>query len=284
MTVVMHRILVVSESRITRRVVEMTFADQPVELVTALTGPAGLEAWDARGAAVVLADVSMDGLDGLALARHVQATAGTRPAAVLLMAGQHDLPDAAAVAAADVRAVIRKPLDSLQLIDAVREVLRTARPPKPAPAASLVGQAEPRPEAPAAVAADSLSPDGVVAAWTSPEPDQSAVMVVDDAVPALGADDLERVAARVAALWSGDARHEARVQELVAARAEGLTAASATAAVARLAPAAASAAAERLVREMAPALVEQVARLVVADFAERLVREEIARMRSAHAR
>ena len=70
----------------------------------------------------------------------------------------------------------------------------------------------------------------------------------------------------------------------MAARAEGLTAASAAAVVERLAPAAASEAAERLVREMAPALVEQVARLVVADFAERLVREEIARMRSSHQR
>lgn len=103
MTVVIPRVLVVSESRITRRVVEMTFADQPVELVVAITGPAGLAAWDAQPFAVVLADVAMDGTGGLALARHVQAKAGSRPAAVLLMAGQHDVVDDAANAAADVR-------------------------------------------------------------------------------------------------------------------------------------------------------------------------------------
>ena len=91
MTVVIPRVLVVSESRITRRVVEMTFADQPVELVVAISGPAGRAAWDAQPSAVVLADVAMEGTDGLALARRVQATAGTRPAAVLLMAAQHDV-------------------------------------------------------------------------------------------------------------------------------------------------------------------------------------------------
>jgi len=81
MTVVTPRVLVVSESRITRRVVEMTFADQPVELVVAVNGQSGIAAWNARPAAVVLADVAMAAPDGLAIARHVQATAGGRAAA-----------------------------------------------------------------------------------------------------------------------------------------------------------------------------------------------------------
>lgn len=257
MTVVTPRVLVVSESRITRRVVEMTFADQPVELVTAVSGQAGLEAWDALPAAVVLADVMMAPPDGLALARHVQATAGTRPAAVLLMAGQSDAIDTAAVAAADVRGVIRKPLDSMQLIDAVREVLRTARPPKMAPVGA------PSEEVVVSTrAAPPLVEPTVVEPALLETASASAPMVLGDA-------DLERVAARVAAIWSGDAQHQARVQALVAARAEDLTTASA-------------AAAERLVRELAPALVQQVARVVVSDVSERLVREEIARMRSQH--
>ncbi len=231
MTVATPRVLLVSESRITRRVVEMTFADQPVELVVALTGPAGLAAWDAQPSAVVLADVAMEGADGLALARRVQATAGSRPAAVLLMAAQHDVVDDAANAAADVRGVIHKPLDSLQLIEAVRDVLRTARPPRPAP----VEAAPPEPP----IASGAPAPERLTLALdAAPE---AAPAVLDDS-------ELERVAARVAALWGGDARHEA----------------------------------ERLVREMAPALVQEVARLVVADVSERLVREEIVRMRSAH--
>lgn len=257
MTVVTPRVLVVSESRITRRVVEMTFADQPVELVTAVSGQAGLEAWDALPAAVVLADVVMAPPDGLALARHVQATAGSRPAAVLLMAGQSDAIDAAAVAAADVRSVMRKPLDSMQLIDAVREALRTNRPPRAAPAEATADDV-----ARAATAAHPPMEPAVVDAAPLATASVAAPLVLGDA-------DLDRVAARVAAMWSGDGQHEARVQALVAARADDLTTASA-------------AAAERFVRELAPAVVQQVARLVVTDVSERLVREEIARMRSQH--
>lgn len=299
MTVVTPRVLVVSESRITRRVVEMTFADQPMELVTAVTGAAGLDAWNAVPAAVVLADVVMAAPDGLALARHVQATAGPRPAAVLLLAGQNDPVDPAAVAAADVRGVIRKPLDSLQLIEAVREVLRTARPPKAAPVEVPVMDAAPSPmrdAAPAYDVAPVAAPEADVApaADLEAEPcasattgDEASAAVTDradtappfaaadpdagSAAPAvLGDADLERVAARVAAIWGGDAQYEARVQALMTARTEDLAVASATAV------------AERLVRELAPAVVQQVARLVVTDVSERLVREEIARMRAQH--
>ena len=207
MTVAIPRVLVVSESRITRRVVEMTFADQPVELVVAITGPAGLAAWDAQPFAVVLADVAMDGTGGLALARHVQATAGRRAAAVLLMAGQHDGVDDAANAAADVRGVIHKPLDSLQLIEAVREALRRARPPRPAPDAGVETVAT----VPAVTSGALAAPEAeclTLASAAGPEPPAAAL---DD-------QELERVAAR----------------------------------------------------------------LVVADVSEPLVREEIARMRSAH--
>ncbi len=273
MTVVTPRVLVVSESRITRRVIEMTFADQAVDLVLSASGQEGVEAWDAAPAAVVLADASMAPPDGLAVARHVQATAGARPAAVLLMAGQSDPVDAAAMADADVRGVIRKPLDSLQLIDAIRDVLRTARAPRPPQSltpqvAASLGDATPAADAP------DPAPD---TAMRDASRDEAPMVLCDD--------DLERVAARVAAIWSGDARHAAAVQALVSARVDDLaevSAASAAAAVERLAPAAASEAADRLVRELAPALVQQVARLVVTDVSERLVREEIARLRSQH--
>ncbi len=274
MTVVTPRVLVVSESRITRRVVEMTFADQPVELVMATSGQAGVDAWDAQASAVVLVDASMAPPDGVAVARHVQATSAGRPAAVLIMAGQHDTVDAVAIAAADVRGVLRKPLDSLQLIEAIREALRTARAPRSSQPSVAHGAAQ---QAGATPSAGGPEPGGGRAASTVASRDETPVV--------LGDDDLERVAARVAAIWSGDRRHADAVQAMVAARADDLaatSAASAVAAVERLAPAAASEAAERLVRELAPALVQQVARLVVADVSERLVREEIARMRSAH--
>lgn len=278
MTVAPPRVLLVSESRITRRVVEMTFADQPVDLVTASTSQEGLAAWDDMPATVVLADLAMDAPpDGLALARHVYAHAGDRHVTVLLMAGQHDSVDDAEMAAAGVRGVLRKPLDSLQLIEAVRGAVRASRgqapwappllPEAAAPPAGVVDPPEPAP-----ASADAL-----------PE-EAPAMTMADPTMPhALRDEDLERVAARVAAIWSGDEDRERRLASLLADRAAQAAADSAAAAAERVAPAATSEAAERLVRELAPALVAEVARLVVADVSERLVREEIARMRSASA-
>ncbi|MEZ5417916.1 MAG: response regulator [Vicinamibacterales bacterium] len=268
MTVTTPRLLVVSESRITRRVVEMTFADQAVELVTASTGPDGLAEWERHPASVVIADLAMDGLDGLSLARTLADRAGERAPSVLLMAGQNDVVDDAAVVAAGVRAVLRKPLDSLQLVDAVRSATRAGRPPEPPPAS------------------DPVASTGSVETASAPGPAVAPVPEPAAAAPGAGVDlgdeDLERVAARVAAIWSGDVQREQRVAALMAERAEQVAASSAAAAVERVAPAAASEAAERLVRELAPKLVAEVARLVVADVSERLVREEIARMRAAH--
>lgn len=242
MTVTSPRLLVVSESRITRRVVEMTFADQGVDLVSASTGPDGLAEWQRHPASIVVADLAMDGLDGLSLARQLQDQGGERAPAVILLVGQSEDVDDAAMAAAGVRAVLRKPLDSLQLVEAVRAATRPGRPQESlSPTMAMV--AEPATVPRAAAHEESVSD---VAA-----PVDGAHVPVD-----LRDEDLERVAVRVAAIWSGD--------------------------VARVAPAAASEAAERLVRELAPQVIAEVARLVVADVSERLVREEIARMRAGH--
>lgn len=246
MTVTPPRLLVVSESRITRRVVEMTFADQSVDLVSASTGPDGFAEWQRHPAGIVIADLTMDGLDGLSLARQLQEAGGEHPPAVILLAGQNDAVDDAVMAAVGVRAVLRKPLDSLQLVDAVRAATRPMRAPEPlaTSAAAIVDEA-PSPVADAGDHVASVEASAPAGATAMPMP-----------VADLRDEDLERVAARVAAIWSGD--------------------------VARVAPAAASEAAERLVRELAPQVIAEVARLVVADVSERLVREEIARMRAGH--
>jgi len=279
MMVASPRVLLISESRITRRMVEMTFADQQVDLVSAVTSQEGLAAWHDTPATVVLADLAMDQPpDGIAVARqvHALADAAGRTVTVLLMAGQHDVVDDAEMAAAGVRGVLRKPLDSLQLIEAVRGAVRSSRGqapwappvlPAPAPPAGVVDVPEP---APASVGA-------------LPEEAPAMSMADPTLTHPLGDEDLERVAARVAAIWSGDEDRERRLASLLADRAEQAAAASAAAAAERVAPAATSEAAERLVRELAPALVAEVARLVVADVSERLVREEIARMRSSSA-
>jgi CheY-like chemotaxis protein len=276
MTVARPRVLLISESRITRRVVEMTFADEQVDLVSAVTSQEGLAAWEATPATVVLVDLVMDAPpDGFSVARHVHAHAGDRHVAVLLMAGQNDAVDDTEMAAAGVRDVLRTPLDSLQLIEAVRGAVRVSLGQAPWAPPAL-----PEPVAPPAGVVDTPAPAPAPADVLHEE--ASAMTTADSTLPhPLRDQDLERVAARVAAIWSGDEDRERRLASLLTDRAEQAAAATAAAAAERVAPAATSEAAERLVRELAPALVAEVARLVVADVSERLVREEIARMRSS---
>lgn len=287
MTVATPRVLVVSESRITRRVAEATFADQDVELVLASNGQQGLEMWAASPAAVVVVDLAMEPPDGLTIARQVAAS--PVPPAVIAFAGQNDAVDEDAVADAGVRALLRKPLDSKQLMEAVRAALAApaaaprASSERPAPAELSIAPWSPAPVEAIAVD-DAFMPPPVPPAealerWGAQAPPAAPTA----AGAALTDDDLERVAARVMALWSSSFGGGAPVAEKMTARAEQLAADSASAVVEKVAPQAAAAAAERLVRELAPKLVEQVARLVVTDVSERLVREEIARMRSAHA-
>lgn len=291
MTVATPRVLVVSESRITRRVAEATFADQQVELVLASNGQQGLGAWETQPAAVVVVDLSMEPPDGLTVARHL--AAAPAPPAVIALAGQNDAVDEDAVADAGVRALLRKPLDSKQLMDAVWTALR-----EPAPAGAIRPQVaadpptapwSPAPLAPAvddALLPPPVPPGEALERWGVPAAEAAALFAppAPAAAPSgLTDDDLERVAARVMALWANDFGSGAPVADVLAQRAEQVALDSASAVVEKVAPQAAAAAAERLVRELAPKLVEQVARLVVTDVSERLVREEIARMRSEHA-
>ena len=140
--------------------------------------------------------------DGLAVARHVHAHAGDRHVAVLLMAGQHDAVDDAEMAAAGVRGVLRKPLDSLQLIEAVRGAMRGSRGQAPWAPPVL-----PEPvETPAAGVPETPDAAAVAAAFSEETP----VITMDDPTMPhpLRDEDLERVAARVAAIWSGDEDRE----------------------------------------------------------------------------
>lgn len=277
MSVAVPRVLVVSESRITRRVVEMTFADQPLQVLVASSGEGALDEWRSRPSAVVIADIAMAHPDGYALAREVRSHPAGGRTAVILLAAQAAAVDAALVAEHRVSAVLRKPLDSHQLVDAVRDALRSG-PPSEAPLGSPVAD-----DAVSDSGSRPAGSDGGALAQTF-----HALLDVEQGVlPAFPADlgdgDVERVAERVASILAADPERGARLDRLVLERTEQITAAAAAEAAERVVPTVATDVAERVVREMTPRLVEEVARLMVADVSERLVREEIARLRGVRA-
>ncbi|MGE0122547.1 MAG: response regulator [Vicinamibacterales bacterium] len=286
------RVLVVSDSRITRRVIEMTFADQPLQLAVFAEAGAAIDDWQTRPPAVLIADIALPGPDGYALARTLRDQPAGQRAGVILLASQAEVVDDAAVADVRASAVLRKPLDSHQLVDAVRQTLRNG-PPSPAVAvappvavaalaggASAVAVAEPPPAASAADASPLLGRDSglhgepSLGAWTMtggrvmPDDGLADVFAADGnaAPPAAaaavtdvtGATDVDRIARRVAELLLTDTDGRQRLDAALAAR---------------LAPDQVAAAVASVVGRIAPAIVREMA----AD----AVRDEIARMRAA---
>lgn len=301
MSVVTPRVVVVSESRITRRVVEMTFADQPLELAVFPSAAAAAADCEQRVPAALIADVVLREHDGYALARQLRAGGGA-DAVVLLLAGQSDAVDDAAAADVRASAVLRKPLDSHQLIDALRQALRVG-PPAPAAAVADVGGAETAAAAPVdaitAALGEAVEP-AVVApvdrdvaerveaktdAAAAPAPGAEtlvstfhALLEVEQGLrPALepaplSDDEVERIARRVAALVGTTPALADRVAVEAVEHAALLAAAGAERAAERLAGEAVPEAAERVVRELAPEIVSRIAQAAV--------RDEIARLRA----
>ena len=314
MSVVTPRVVVVSESRITRRVVEMTFADQPLQLAVFTAGSAAVDDWQARPPALLIADVAMQAPDGYALAQELRAHPAGDKASVILLAGQTDVVDEPAAAAVRVSAVLRKPLDSNQLVDAVRQALRSGPPPPVVAVAQLarVGRRAPwRSSNPigAAVAPGDVGQSkrrmparrwSGASRHSTPMPPPApgsrprrrdrradgladtfhALLDVEQGLrpslaPApLSDDDVDRVAMRVAGLVATDAA--TRRAGRVGDRRPHVEPAAATAAERE-----AARLAPELVAAIADRVVREIAPALVDQIAHAVVREEIARLRGA---
>jgi len=320
MSVATPRVLVVSESRITRRVIEMTFADQPLQLAVFADGTAASDDWQARPPAALIADIAMQAPDGYALAAMLREQPAGEKACVILLAGQADVVDEAAVAAVRASAVLRKPLDSHQLIDALRQALRAG--PPAAVEAAIVGAAV---EAQVQVAvaaggggvavADAIPPDAGAATGDAPIAAAGVALLIGRESPLAGEhgigawvqgaggrpDDglaetfeamLEGEAAPAAApsraLSDADVDRVAMRVAAVVATGEALRGrldAALTAQVSAAVGPAAEVTVAQLAREVVAAaadrVVREVAPALVTAIAHAAVREEIARLRAA---
>lgn len=103
------------------------------DVVTASSGTEALQALEGRAVDVVFSDISMPGLDGMALAR-VVARFSDRPQVVFVTAHDHHAVDAFAVQAVDY---VMKPVREDRLAEAVRRVVDAVF-----PAGAGAGEAE----------------------------------------------------------------------------------------------------------------------------------------------
>lgn len=133
------KILAVDDSAVMRKIMEMTFAGEDAEVLTAASADEGIAAAQQFAPDVVFADASMAGKDGYAVASAVKSAGGKAPV-VIVMASQHTPYDEAKGAASGVDDHVAKPFDSQAVIDKVSAAMSgaVARKPAPAPAGGPV--------------------------------------------------------------------------------------------------------------------------------------------------
>jgi DNA-binding LytR/AlgR family response regulator len=93
------------------------------EVITASSGTEALQVLDGRDVDVVFSDISMPGLDGMALARVISRFT-VRPQIVFVTAHDQHAVDAFALAATDY---VMKPVRVERLSEAIRRVVRAQR-------------------------------------------------------------------------------------------------------------------------------------------------------------
>ena len=126
----MPKTLLLADDSVTiQRVIELTFANEDVRVVSVGDGRRAVEWFDAEVPDVVLADVNVPEVDGYALAEFIKQSPRLRHVPVLLLAGAFEPVDQERVRATGCDGVLVKPFEPQQLVSRVKQLLeRKAEP------------------------------------------------------------------------------------------------------------------------------------------------------------
>lgn len=266
-------ILVADDSMTMRRILELTFQGEDASVTAVESGDAALRKASEMTPDIVFADLSLQGMDGYALATAIKSASGLERTAVVVMASQKHPYDEEKGKAAGVDDHIIKPFETQSVIERVKQVLSK---PRVAPGAGR-----------AAAAAAPLPTTGKVAGGA---PMGSKTIAFGKAQPANAAQAVQAGGGQVFGGAPAIAASAARAPAQQSAAAVAVRPAAAAAPVSS-AVVNASADLERkigalgLTAEQAAAVlalsrevVERVVWEVVPDLAEALIKEEIRRL------
>lgn len=296
------RLLLADDSVTIQRVIELTFADEDVQVVAVGDGRAAIEQIQRERPDIVLADIGMPERDGYEVAAFLKGTPELAGIPVLLLTGAFEPVDETRARAAGCDGVLVKPFEPQMVIGRVKDLLAGRRP------EGL--WAAPSPQSPvrqAAAPADMARGGSLPPAQGASLEDyfdrlDAAFASLDGAAPAPPAAPAERrdapPASREFAEDLAGLLKEAPAARIDVPAEPGPTLAEAFAALlaaergqpfapgARPQPPAAPPVSdevvERIVRRVVAEMAEGAVRDTVLDVAERLVREEIARIKAAH--
>jgi CheY-like chemotaxis protein len=116
-------LLLADDSSTIQRVVELTFAEEDIRVIAVGDGEQAIQSIDREQPDIVLADVGMPRLDGYSVSSHVKRTAGLRHIPVLLLAGAFEPIDEDRARAAQCDGVLVKPFEPRLLASRVQELL-----------------------------------------------------------------------------------------------------------------------------------------------------------------
>jgi CheY-like chemotaxis protein len=123
----MATLLLADDSVTIQRVIELTFADEDIRVISVGDGETAIKRIDEEHPDIVLADVGMPGVDGYQVARHVKKSPGSANARVLLLTGAFEPIDEEQARQTGCDGVLVKPFEPRQLIKTVHDLLAGER-------------------------------------------------------------------------------------------------------------------------------------------------------------
>jgi CheY-like chemotaxis protein len=124
-----HKLLIADDSITIQRVIELTFADQDIDVIAVGNGRAAIERAELERPDIVLADAAMPERDGYEVAAFIKSHPELSHAPVVLLAGAFEPIDEARARAAGCDGVLVKPFEPQMVISRVKELLAGNRPP-----------------------------------------------------------------------------------------------------------------------------------------------------------
>ena len=147
-----HKLLLADDSVTIQRVIELTFADEDVQVHAVGDGQKAISAIEADRPDIVLADVGMPERDGYEVAAFIKGNPQLAHIPVLLLTGAFEPVDEARARAVGCDGVLVKPFEPQMVINRVKDLLSGRRP------TSGMGQPPSAPPPPASNAESAASP------------------------------------------------------------------------------------------------------------------------------
>ena len=147
-----HTLLLADDSVTIQRVIELTFAEEDVQVVAVSDGDQAIERLESAPPDIVLADIGMPGRNGYEVARYVRQTPKLAHIPVVLLTGAFEPVDQVKATEVGCDGVLAKPFEPQLVIGRVKELLAspvrraamnapTASSTTAAPASSYAGEA-----------------------------------------------------------------------------------------------------------------------------------------------